>query len=111
MTQQDKTSRPLRPRAGGLATALFLASLAATAVGSRFIGSAEAQTFANANDQPTARTLPPDVSTVQAHSEAAHRRNNGVSAPRALAPSTSVLGSGGRVNPKDHLPGAMRSGG
>lgn len=111
MTHHDRIGRPLRPRAGNLATALFLASLAATALGARFVGTAEAQTLANANDQPTASTLPPETSTVQAHPEAAHKRNNGVSPPRALKPATPAVGSGGRVNPKDHLPGSMRSGG
>lgn len=112
MPHHDKTGRSFRPRAGGLATALFLASLAATALGARLIGPAQAQSAANPNDQPTARTLPPGTDTVKAHPEAAHKRNDGVSAPRALEPSTPVVGGEGRrVNPKEHLPDGMRRGG
>ena len=112
MRRRDTTTRSLRPRAGGLATTLFLASLAATALGARFVGPAQAQSVANRNDQPTAATLPSGVSTVKAHPEAAHARRGGVSAPRALKPATPVVGAGnGRVNPEDHLPGAMRRGG
>ncbi|GJD79352.1 hypothetical protein [Methylobacterium gregans] len=117
----NRSRRGLRPRAGGPATALFLAGLGFAAVsaavaplGARFVAPASAQSAASRIDQPTAGTLPPGTTTVkEAHPEAAHKPNDGVSAPRALKPSTAVTPDegGGRVNPKDHLPGSMRRGG
>lgn len=107
----------LRPRAGGAATALFLACLALSAVapiGARFVAPASAQSTASRIDQPTAGTLPPGTTTVKdAHPEAPHKPNDGVSPPRALKPSTAVTpdDGNGRVNPKDHLPSSMRRGG
>lgn len=106
--------RGFRPRAGGPATALFLAGLAVAPLAARFVAPAAAQSVANPNDQPTAATLPSGTTTVKdAHPEAPHTRNDGVSAPRALKPSTAVTPDegGGRTNPKDHLPGSMRRGG
>lgn len=113
----SRPHRGFRPRAGGPATALFLAGLAVAAVtplGARLVVPAAAQSVANPNDQPTAGTLPSGTTTVKdAHPDAPHKRNEGVSAPRALKPSTAVTPDegGGRVNPKDHLPGTMRRGG
>ncbi|WP_245293492.1 MULTISPECIES: hypothetical protein [Methylobacterium] len=113
----NRPHRGLRPRAGGPATALFVAILgvcAAAPLGARFVAPASAQSAASRIDQPTAGTLPPGTTTVkEAHPEAPHKPNDGVSAPRALKPSTAVTPDegGGRVNPKDHLPGSMRRGG
>lgn len=107
----SKIGRALRPRAGIPATALFLAGLALAPLGARLIGPAQAQSVANPNDQPTASTLPAGTSTVRANPAAAHRPNGDVAPPRALKPATSVVGSGGRVNPEDHLPASMRRGG
>ncbi|AWN38911.1 hypothetical protein DK427_08170 [Methylobacterium radiodurans] len=96
---------------------MFLSGLAVAAVaplGARFVAPAAAQSAASRIDQPTAGTLPPGTTTVKdAHPYAPHKPNDGVSAPRALKPSTAVVpeDGGGRVNPKDHLPNAMRRGG
>ncbi|MFD0938332.1 hypothetical protein ACFQ12_24490, partial [Methylobacterium trifolii] len=57
-------------------------------------------------DQPTPATVD--------GRDAARKPNDGVSAPRALKPSTDVMTTddgGGRVDPKAHLPGNMRRGG
>ncbi|WP_336485568.1 hypothetical protein [Methylobacterium nigriterrae] len=109
---------PLRPRAGGAATALFLAGLAVSGgvalLGAPMTETAQAQTVANPNDQPTAGPLPAGTSTVTGSEPAANRPTDGVAPPATIRSPTAVVGSdrdGKRAttNPLDHLPPRDRS--
>ena len=110
---------PLRPRAGGLATALFLGGLALSGAAAILVAPmgepAVAQSAANPNDQPTAGPLPSGTDTVRG-SAAGNRPTGDVAPPSAIRNSTAVVGSdkGGKrsvTNPLDHLPKNQRAAG
>lgn len=107
----------LNPRAGAAATGFFLGGLAISAAVALVTAPlsprrAFAETVANPNDQPTARTLPRGISTVK-DNDTASDRTGSVSAPRRLRPATGVIASdaGGRVDPLDHLSAPYRRSG
>ncbi|KAB1075150.1 hypothetical protein [Methylobacterium planeticum] len=114
---------PLRPRAGGLATALFLGGLAVSGAAAILVAPmgepAVAQSAANQTDQPGAGTLPARTSpagtdTVRGN-PAANRPTAGVAPPSAIRNTTAVVrsdtaGKASVTNPLDHLPRNQRSG-
>lgn len=114
MTAPRPSRSPFRPRAGSAITALFLGSLAITAIsgfvpGSLGVQPAAAQSAANSNDQPTAGTLPGRDGA----GTASERPTGQVAPPSAISSSTDVMAGdakrGARTNPLDHLPARDRA--
>ncbi|NEU11026.1 hypothetical protein G3T14_02620 [Methylobacterium sp. BTF04] len=106
--------RTLRPRAGSAVTGLFLGGLAVSAAFAVLVGplgerSANAQSMANPNDQPTPATVP-----TRDGARAADQSAGTVAPPSAIKSSTSVVSSDRKkssyTNPLDHLPARDRAG-